>query len=464
MKRRIMSVIVCLTLCACLILTACSTVSEEGKTDRDTSTSQLTEQNKEPVELIFMSNAVEGDLADFFDNTLPQLWKEEHPDSNIVLKHEAMPFNDLQGAPLQVRYASGNAPDIQLMTVEMTLTLVEAGYLQELDEFYTDEVRNDYFDGIVEGVSTFNGHQYNFMLHRGLELLAYDAMALEEAGVEPPKSPEDLIAAANDMNTADRYAFTAFTDPVDHLIMTWMPFIWGQGGDALNETLDAGALNTPEVIKGLSLIRELATSPAFNPMPSRPGNDSGILGDGETVFQFFPFGQCAKLQREYPDRLEELNVTRYPTPAGKDFVTFGGGWAIGASAVSKHPEEAKQVTAWMALECDEFIKNILIDSGNMPCRRSLLEDPDIAAIYEGDLYSQIVEDTEQLDGVRMAYVATSEFNKILIDLFDRTLFEVNTPVETIAEEQNEKMNEYIAGYTGPKDGMRRQSMGLPSGK
>ena len=216
------------------------------------------------------------------------------------------------------------------------------------------------------------------------------------------------------------------------------------------------------MIKGLSLIRELATSPAFNPMPSRPGNNGGILGDGETIFQFMPFGQCAMLQRDYADRVEELGVTRYPTPEGMPFVTFGGGWALGASAASKHPQEAKEVAYWMAIESEAIVKEMLADSGNMPCRRSLLKDPEIAAIYEGKPYSMIMNDTEQLDGVRMAYVATSEFNKILIDLIDRTLFETNTPVETIAREQNEKMNTYIAGYQGPKEGLSRRNMGLPA--
>ena len=61
------------------------------------------EDKGDTIELTVMTNAVEGNLADFFDNRLPQLWAESHPDSRIVLKHEAMPFNDLQGAPLQVR-------------------------------------------------------------------------------------------------------------------------------------------------------------------------------------------------------------------------------------------------------------------------------------------------------------------------------------------------------------------------
>ncbi len=415
--------------------------------------------NGEVIEIVFMSSSVEGAMADYFDNELPRLWAEAHPDSNIVIKHEAMPFNDLQGAPLQVRYASGNAPDVQLMTVEMTLSLVQAGYLQQLDEFYTDEVRADYYDGIVEGVSTFGGHQYSFMMHRGLEMMAYDAAALQEAGIEPPKTPEELIAAASAVTSADRYGFTAFTDPVDHLIMTWMPFIWGQGGDVLNAAMDAGALNTPEVIKGLQLIRQLATSEAFNPMPSRTGNNAGIIGDKETVFQFIPFGQARLLERDYAERIEELAVARYPMPEGKPFITFGGGWALGASAMSKHPEEAKQVAHWIAVQSNDTVKKMVMDSGNMPCRRSVLEDPEVAALYQGRLYSMIMSDPEHLNGVRMAYVAPADFNKILIDMFDRTLFEHETPVEVIAEEQNAKMDQFIAGYTGPKDGLQRLGIG-----
>lgn len=420
---------------------------------------QTAQENQEPIELLIMTDAVDGEMAEFYDG-INDLYQEAHPGTNVTLKHEAMPFNDLMGAPLQVRYASGSAPDIQLMTVEMTLTLVEAGYLQQLDEYYTEEVREDYFDGIVESVSTFDGHPYNFMLHRGLEMLAYDADVLREEGIEPPKTPQELIEAAKAVTTPDRYGLTAFIDPTDHLIMTWMPFIWGEGGDALNDTLDAGALNSPEVIRGLKSIRELSESGALNPLPSRPGNNGGIIGDGETVFQFLPFTQCGMLAKDYPERLESLEVTRYPTPEGKPFVTFGGGWALGATSMSKHPEEAKEAAFWMAVEDNSTIKKMLDVSGNMPCRRSVLEDPEVSALYDSKLYRMIMDDEEQMNGVRMAYVATSEFNKILIDLLDRTLFELETPVETIAEEQNEKMNDYISSYDGPKDGLRRQDLSL----
>lgn len=441
------------------VLSSCSNgqTTSQDQTDNNGTT---TERSGEVIELLLMTDAVEGPIAEFYDNELPELWAKDHPDSNIVLKHEAMPFNDLMGAPLQVRYASGNAPDIQLTTVEMTLTLVSAGYLQELDDLYTAAVLDDYFDGIVEGVSTFNGHQYTFMMHRGLVMMAYDLGVLREAGIDPPKTPEDLIAAANEVTTNERYGMTAFIDPSDHLIMTWMPFIWGQGGDALNEDLNAGALDTPEVIRGLSLIRELASSPAFNPLPSRPGNNAGILGDGETVFQFMPFSQCRLLERDYSDRIDDLQVARYPMPEGNPFITFGGGWALGASSASKYPEEAKQAAFWIAVENNDTVKKMVTINGNMPCRRSVLDDPEVAALYEGKMYSMIMNDPEHLNGVRMAYVATSEFNKILIDMLDRALFEHNTPVEVIAAEQNAKMDEYIANYTGPKDGLRRQDLGL----
>ena len=80
------------------------------------------------------------------------------------------------------------------------------------------------------------------------------------------------------------------------------------------------------------------------------------------------------------------------------------------------------------------------------------------AMFSGNpLYSAIMDDEEHLNGVRMAYVAPSEFNKILIDMIDRTLYETETPVETIAREQSEKMDLFLAGYKGPRDGLRRQS-------
>lgn len=465
MKKRMFALITAFMMLA-VVLAGCGgggTASGDGSQAGTGHQSQTSEASgDEPIELVLMSNAVEGPMAEYFNNVLPQLWLDDHPGTNITLRHEAMPDGDLMGAPLQVRYASGNSPDIQLMTVEMTLNLVEAGYLLPLDEFYTDEVRADYFDGIVEGVSTFDGHQYTFVMHRGLEMFAYDAAALREANIEPPETPEELVAAAAAVTTPERYGMAAFIDPSTHLIMTWMPMIWGQGGEVLNETLDAGALNSPEVIKGLNVIRELSASGSLNPLPSRPGSLGGILADGEAVFQLMPFGQCRQIEQNYPDRLADIEVARYPMPEGRPFVTFGGGWAAGASAVSKHPEEAKQVAHWLAIESDETVKNMCIAIGNMPCRRSVLEDPEVAALYEGKLYSTIMSDPEYLDGVRMTYIAPSDFSKILIDMFDRTLFELDTPVETIAEEQNAKMDEFIATYTGPKDGLRRQDLGLPS--
>lgn len=411
----------------------------------------------EPIEITIMTSALSGESAAFFES-LGDLYREAHPGTDVVIKHEAMSFGDLQGAPLQVRYASGTAPDIQLLTVEMTLTLVEAGYLQQLDRFYTDELRQDYYDGIVEGVSTFDGHQYTFMLHRGLEALYYDRAALTELGVAVPNTPEELVDAVKAVHSENRYGFTAFVDPNDHMIMTYMPFIWGEGGDAVSEDLSASALDTPEVARGLQHIRDLMESGAMDPMPTRSGNDIGILGDGETVFQLAPFGQCRTLAENYPERIGDLGVTRYPMPAGADFMTFGGGWALGVSAQSKHPEVAAEVANWIANEDNSTVISLVKTSGNMPCRRSVLQDPQMQAMFSGNpLYSAIMDDEEHLNGVRMAYVAPSEFNKILIDMIDRTLYETETPVETIAREQSEKMDLFLTGYKGPRDGLRRQS-------
>lgn len=418
--------------------------------------SALAQASGEPIEITVMTDALSGPMAEYYE-TLNDRFREAHPGTNIVIKHEAMSFNDLQGAPLQVRYASGMAPDVQLLTVEMTLTLVGAGYLQELDRFYTEEVRADYFDGIVEGVSTFNGHVYTFMMHRGLEALFYDNKVLQEAGVAVPGTPEELIEAATKLTTDDRYGFTAFVDPVDHLIMTFIPFVWGEGGDVVNESLTEATIDSPEVIRGLDHIRKLMESGAMNPKPTRAGNDRGILGDGETVFQLLPFANSRTLAVQYPDRIADLGAARYPMPEGAKFITFGGGWAVAASAQSKHPEEAAQVAYWMAVEDNTTVKMMIQNSGNMPCRRSLLNDPEVQAVYNNQLYQAILSDEGHLNGVRMAYVAPSEFNKILIDMIDRTLYELETPVETIAAQQNEKMNQFLSTYTGPREGLRRQS-------
>mgnify|MGYP002225238876 CR=1 FL=1 len=61
--------------------------------------------------------------------------------------------------------------------------------------------------------------------------LFYDADALEEEGIEPPKTWEELKSAAEKLTTKDRYGIVLPVEKTAYTLFNWWPFMWMDDAD-----------------------------------------------------------------------------------------------------------------------------------------------------------------------------------------------------------------------------------------
>lgn len=125
-------------------------------------------------------------------------FEEEHP--NIKINKQDLPL-DSHEAQLQTAVSSGDLPDMFTTAVEL-VTLVENDSVKNLDEVFTEEVRNEFYEGTWwENGTTLNDSVYVFPFkspQSGLmSMMYYNIDVLEQLGIsedEIPTSWDEFIA------------------------------------------------------------------------------------------------------------------------------------------------------------------------------------------------------------------------------------------------------------------------------
>ena len=72
---------------------------------------------------------------------------------------------------------------------------------------------------------------------------------------------------------------------------------------------------------------------------------------------------------------------------GKDSAATLGGWGLGIATSTKHPDAAWQVIEFLSSEDSQ--REFILDTGFVPSRIALFNDPEIVAKY--DYYPQLLE-------------------------------------------------------------------------
>lgn len=312
-------------------------------------------------------------------------------------------FKDETGADLDVQYvewavahdkftqgiAGGTTPDVAEVGTTWTPEFADAGALMDLtDQVDADGLSDDLVPGLVEA-GTVDGELYGMPWYAGVRSIVYRTDVFEKAGVEPPTTWDELIAAADKIKAAEPDMIT-FPVPGDSEYGL-DPWIWGAGGDLATQDGDSwtSTIDSPEAQEGIQFYTDLATKHGYS-TPAATTWDEADLSDafskGDVAMMIAGNWTPAALVEANPDLKGKIGA--FPIP-GKDSglsPSFLGGSHLGIFNTTEDPDLAwafvkLMTTGQDAAEWGE-------ETGFFPGQSSLLEkvqqegDPLVAPFAE----------------------------------------------------------------------------------
>ncbi|WP_260406126.1 extracellular solute-binding protein [Microbacterium sp. G2-8] len=198
-------------------------------------------------------------VLDYYNNEPDKTLMQEALDTcaaevGVELERETVPGADLIQTVLQ-RSSSRTLPDVLMLDNPDVQEIAATGGLAPLSDFDVDT--SGFTQGILDA-ATYDGEVYGLGPAVNTLGLFYDVEALEEAGIEPPKTWDELKEAAAALTEGDRYgvAFSAIANYEGS--WQFLPFMWTNGGDETD-------LTSPEVAEALQLWVDLVDSGSASP-------------------------------------------------------------------------------------------------------------------------------------------------------------------------------------------------------
>ena len=268
---------------------------------------------------------------------------------------------------------------------------VDLGPLIKRDE--ADLALDDIYPVAMEALGQYNGRQIAYPFAGYANVLAYRTDRYEAAGLEPPKTMDELVADAKALTDAskDEYGFVANGAKGPAVAQDWMQYN-SQLGGAIVDADGKPALNSDSNVKSLTVYKELFDETA------PPGAVSYDWGGREESFrqglvanmQTWSVGAASYDNPEQSKIVGKAGIALAPVAEGLE-PTYGfGGWAL---AINDDISDADKAASW------EFIKwitspemqiEMAMAGGGGVIRKSTVTDPEVVERYP---YMPIIDES-----------------------------------------------------------------------
>lgn len=283
-----------------------------------------------------------------------QAFQNEYP--NIVIKKTVITGDYLQG--IQSKIASKTAPDIYYLDVSLAEKFMTEGLIDPIDEYLTDEDKNDFFPNLLSGYQK-NGKTYGLPKDYNPLVLYYNKDMLDKAGVQPPTTWDELKTVA-EKTTKDGVIGLCLENDAQR----FGAFILQNGGK-INDG-DKPAFNSPEAIEALDFYYSFAknkTGATYKDMgvdwagPALAQKKTAMIMAGGWVIPF--------MAQNAPD----VKYGMVPLPKGKQEGNLLFTVAYVLNKDSKHKKEAMEVAKFLTGK--EGLKLVAESGLAIPARKSM---------------------------------------------------------------------------------------------
>lgn len=306
---------------------------------------------------------------------LVEAFEKGHP--NIDVEAREMPADTGQSHDQYVTMFSAKSSDIDVFDLDVIwpAEFAQAGYLLPLDRFIDQDNINlkDYIQGAVDA-GNFEGKQWTMPKFIDTGLLFYRKDLVKT----PPKTWDELIAQAKQLKGkgGTQFGYLMQAKQYEGLVCNFNEFISSYGGKVLDPQGNV-VINSPETIKGLKKMIEIATSDfvpknitTFTELESH----TAYINGQSAFIRNWPYLYALANDPKQSKIVDKIGVA--PLPAGdKGSAATLGGWMSGINKNSKHPKEAWELLKFMTGVEGQKITAVV--GGSAPTYLPSYDDPEV---------------------------------------------------------------------------------------
>ncbi|NGZ74935.1 ABC transporter substrate-binding protein [Saccharibacillus alkalitolerans] len=341
-------------------------------------------------------------------------YESAHPD--VKIERTYVSFADMKNK-LLLGSAGSTMPDIVWMDSPDHQSFAAAGILADI----TDEVQawgeaDEYFEGPWSS-TVYEGRNYGVPIGSNNLALYYNKDMLNEAGIEPPKTWDELYAAAEKLSKPGVYGFAMTAVKTEEGTFQFLPLLYQSGSDLTN-------FDNPDTVRALTLIDELVANGYMSKeIMNQKQSDTVIqFSTGKVAMMMNGTWQIPLLRKE-----AKVNWDVVQLPADKQSATVLGGenWAI--TDASKHKDIAFDIIKFASEP--EQSKKFLQAAGRLPSREDYLQDP----FWQDDPQLKIFADNMSVARARAYGPNYPKMSEAIQLMTQEVIIDMKTPEEAVKD-------------------------------
>ena len=392
----------------------------------------------------------EGDTQSKWFVDCVAAWNATH---DVKVQLQYVPNQEyMNGSKLQTAFASGQGPDIFIISPGDFLRYYNGGVLVDLTPYMEEEAKKDFFPNVME-TRVVDEKIYGIPFDVVPLAMFYSVKAFEEAGLSEsdiPKTWDQFLEIAHKLTKGDRFGCLFETAPGYYQTFTWYPFMWQGGGDIATPDGKHSAFASPATVQALKFWQD--TIQQHVAPRDVLGNDAGDvvanLASGICAMQNLGIWGVSALRDNAKDF--QYGVFPLPLPPNGQQRTILGGWAFVANAKGKNPEEASKFCVWAVGSMQDDSIQRVVDwctkaNGGVSPRKSALEKGTTEGGYSS-APMKLFKDLTLLTG-RSEPRVPPEVYKAVSDTIQACQLGGADPMQA-AEEGSQRIESFLSGYTG----------------
>lgn len=265
-------------------------------------------------------------------------------------------------AKLSSGLLSNKGPDV--FESQLNIAMVKSNQVVALDDILAD-VKSDYSAEDL-ATNTIDGKVYGIRMIVDPQVIYYRKSLLDKAGIKPPETVDDLIAAAKALTTNKVKGIFVGNDGG---LALGGPALWSSGGAYLTPENKPG-FTGERAAQAFGKLHELYASKSVLLGAPTDWADPSALIQGLAAMQWIGMWALPAMQKALGD---DLGVFAFPkldaqgTPA-----VYSGGWTQFVSAKSPNVDAAKAFVKWLWIDQAEYQEDWSLNYGfHIPPRKSL---------------------------------------------------------------------------------------------